>query len=104
MNKKIILKLRSLRVAGMIFCAVTTVVLAQAQNVFTMTDVVHRAQTQSPSFKQNETRRENRYWQYRYFRTNYNPQIKLNSNNSGYLYSNSFTPVRQPDGSIEYLS
>jgi len=74
----------------------------QAQNVFSMTDVIHRAQSQSPIFKQTETRRENRYWQYQYYRTNYNPQIRLMSNN-GSLYNNSFTPVSQPDGSIDYL-
>jgi outer membrane protein TolC len=74
-----------------------------AQNVFTLEEVIHRAQTQSPAFKQVETRRENSYWQYRYYRTNYNPQIRLISNNAGSLYNKSFTPVRQPDGSILYL-
>ncbi len=66
-------------------------------------DVIDRSQSQSPDFKQAETRRENRYWQYRYFKTNYNPQVRLMSNNGGYLYNNSFSPIRQPDGSIEYL-
>lgn len=68
-----------------------------------MEDVVNRALIQSPAFKQAETRKENRYWQYRYFRTNYNPQLRMSSNNAGSLYNNSFTPVRQPDGSIRYL-
>lgn len=54
-----------------------------AQNKFTIEDVILRAQTQSPAFKQAETRKENRYWAYRYFRTNYNPQIRVNSNNAG---------------------
>ncbi|MFZ5972030.1 MAG: TolC family protein [Bacteroidota bacterium] len=76
---------------------------SRAQNVFNMTDVIERAQSQSPAFKQAETRKENRYWQYRYFRTNYNPQLRMSSNNAGSLYNNSFTPVRQPDGSIRYL-
>lgn len=74
-----------------------------AQNVFTMENVIERAQSQSPAFKQAETRKETRYWQYRYFRTNYNPQLRTSSNNAGALYNNSFTPVRQPDGSIKYL-
>src|SRR3954464_645970 len=74
-----------------------------AQNTFTMEDVILRAQSQSPAFKQAETRKETRYWQYQYYRTNYNPQIRLISNNAGSLYNNSFTPVRQPDGSIKYL-
>ncbi len=75
----------------------------QAQNKFNMEDVIGRTLSQSPAFKQAETRKENRYWQYRYFRTNYNPQLRMSSNNAGSLYNNSFTPVRQPDGSIKYL-
>jgi outer membrane protein TolC len=75
---------------------------AKAQNNFTMEDVISRALLQSPAFKQAETRKENRFWQYRYFKTNYNPQLRLSSN-GGSLYNNSFTAVRQPDGSIEYL-
>ncbi len=73
-----------------------------AQNVFTIEEVIHRAQTQSPVFKQTETRRENRYWQYRFYRTNYNPQVRMN-NFGGSLYTNSISPIRQPDGSIIYL-
>jgi outer membrane protein TolC len=73
-----------------------------AQDKFTIDDIILRAQSQSPAFKQAQTRRENRYWTYKYFRSNYNPQIRMNS--AGNLYNNSFTPVRQPDGSIEYIS
>ncbi len=79
-------------------CVFTT----QAQNVFSIEEVIHRAQSQSPAFKQTETRRENSYWRYRFYRTNYNPQIRMNSG-GGQLYSNSITPIRQPDGSIIYL-
>ncbi len=74
-----------------------------AQNKFNMEDVIGRTLSQSPAFKQAETRKENRYWQYRYFRTNYNPQLRMSSGNAGALYNNSFSPVRQPDGSIRYL-
>lgn len=74
-----------------------------AQNVFSIGDVIERSQSQSPHFKVAETRRENRYWQYRNFRSNYNPQVRLISNNAGSLYNNSYSPVFQPDGSIRYL-
>ncbi len=76
-----------------------------AQETFTISDVIQRAHTQSPIFKQAETRRENRYWQYRYYRTNYNPQVRLSSYyaNTGVLYNNSVFPVRQEDGSVQYL-
>src|SRR5436190_579505 len=92
MNKKI----------SLLFFLCGIVFIAQAQNVFSIEAVIHRAQSQSPAYKQTETRRENRYWQYRFYRTNYNPQIRM-SNNGGALYTNSITPIRQPDGSIEYL-
>ncbi len=82
-----------------LFCSVGL----RAQNSFTIGDVIQRSQSQSPDFKQAETRKENRYWQYRYFKTNYNPQVRLISNNAGPLYNNSFSPIRQPDGSIVYL-
>jgi outer membrane protein TolC len=83
-----------------IFCL--TLAFAQAQNTFTLEDVILRSQTQSPSFKISETRRENRYWQYRYYKTNYIPQLRLLTNTFGSLYTNQFTPVRQPDGSVQY--
>jgi outer membrane protein TolC len=77
-----------------------TAIGAFAQNSFTLEDVIQRAQSQSPSFKIAETRKENRYWQYRYYRTRYNPQIQMGS---GSLYSNSIQAVTQPDGSIKYV-
>jgi len=77
---------------------------SRAQNVFSVADVIQRAQTQSPTFRQIETRKETRYWQYRTFKTNYNPQVRLISNNVGGLYTNSISPVRQPDGSIQYIA
>lgn len=86
-----------------VFALALLVTTGSAQNKFTMPDVINRALSESPAYKQAETRKENRYWQYRYFRTNYNPQLRLSSNNAGSLYNNSFTPVRQPDGSIQYL-
>ena len=83
-------------------CILTITTELSAQDSFTIEDIIQRAQSLSPAFRQAQTRRENRYWTYRYYRTNYNPQIRMNS--TGNLYNNSFTPVRQPDGSIEYIS
>lgn len=76
---------------------------AQSQNTFTMAEVIQRSQSQSPMYRQIETRKETRYWQYRTYRTNYNPQVRLISNNAGPLYTNSISPIRQPDGSIQYI-
>ncbi|MBX7126214.1 MAG: TolC family protein [Cyclobacteriaceae bacterium] len=74
-----------------------------AQQVYTIDDVIARAQTQSLAFKFAETRKENKYWSYRTFRANYNPQVRLISNNGGPLYTNSISRVPQPDGSVKYL-
>ncbi len=86
------------------FLAIAFVAIgAKAQSAFTLQDVIQRAQSLSPIFKLTETRLQNSYWQYRTFRTNYNPQIRLNNFNAGTLYTNTITPVRQPDGSLKYL-
>ncbi len=74
-----------------------------AQNSFSLVDVIQRAQSQSPTFKVTETRLQNSYWQYRTYRTNYNPQIRLNNLNAGTIYTNTINPIRQPDGSLKYL-
>jgi outer membrane protein TolC len=68
----------------------------------TLDDVVAMARAQSPRSKQAETRRENLYWTYRYYKSNYNPQLRLSGNFPN--YSQDFTPVTQPDGSIEFRS
>ncbi len=87
---------------GIIFFSLCSVGL-RAQENFTINDVIQRSQSQSPDFKQAETRKENRYWQYRYFKTNYNPQVRLISNNAGFLYDNRINPILQDDGSILYI-
>jgi outer membrane protein TolC len=93
MNKRIIFSVGlSLMVLGLF-----------AQNVFTLEEVIQRAQSQSPTFRQVETRKETRYWAFRSYRTNYNPQVRLISNNAGSLYTNSISPIRQPDGTLQYI-
>jgi hypothetical protein len=91
MSKKLLL-------FSLILCVTT---LTRAQNVFSIEEIILRAKNQSIFSKQAETQRETSYWQYRSFRTNYSPQLRLNGNIP--TYTNSVTPVIQPDGSIEYL-
>ncbi|MFT5903655.1 MAG: outer membrane protein TolC, partial [Flammeovirgaceae bacterium] len=66
----------------LLFCAE----MARAQEVetFSLSDVILLARGQSPSSKQAETRLENRYWQYRLYKSNYNPQLALRGNIPGY--------------------
>ena len=74
---------------------------SQAQNVFSIEDIIDRAKQQSIFSKQAETQKETSYWQYRSYRTNYNPQLRLNGNLPA--YTNYVSPVRQPDGSLLYI-
>jgi len=72
----------------------------KAQNIFNIHDVIERAHLQSPASKQIETQKETSYWQYRSFRTTYNPQLVLSGNAP--TYSKQYVAVTQPDGSIAY--
>jgi outer membrane protein TolC len=72
--------------------------LAFAQNSFSLEDVIQRAKLQSPAFKAAETEKETRYWQYRFYKSNFNPQLRANGGLPS--YSLIYFPVRQPDGTI----
>lgn len=67
---------------------------------FTLEDIIARAKAQSPSAKQAETRLENRYWQYRFYRSNYNPQLRLEGNIPD--YNRDFFSNRLDDGTIVF--
>ncbi|MES2332765.1 MAG: TolC family protein [Bacteroidota bacterium] len=64
--------------------------------------VVAMAKSQSIAAKQASTLKENKYWQYKTYRSNYQPQLSLN----GVLpaYTKSYTQVVQPNGSISFQS
>ena len=72
-----------------------------AQVVYSLDDIIGLAKGQSSQAKQAETRKENRFWQYRLFKSNYNPQLALSGSLPG--YSSQFVPVTQPDGDISYV-
>jgi outer membrane protein len=61
-------------------------------------DVVELAKGNSIASKQAVTTRETKYWLWRTYKSNYNPQLSLSGNLPG--YSKTTTPVIQPDGSI----
>jgi outer membrane protein len=64
--------------------------------------VVEMAKDNSIAAKQAVTTRETKYWQWRTFKSNYQPQLSLSGNLPG--YSKTSTPVVQPDGSIIFQS
>jgi outer membrane protein len=78
---------------------ITGVVKAQT-NSYALADVVQLARSQSTAWLSAETRKENEYWLYKTYRSDYNPQLLL----SGTLpaYNKSVTPVTQPDGNVIY--
>jgi len=79
----------------------TTPFFAYAQKFFTLDDIITRARGESPFARQAETLKENRYWAYRFYRSNYNPQLELNGRLP--VYSRSVTQVPQQDGSFVYV-
>jgi outer membrane protein TolC len=74
---------------------------AAAQQTFTMEEIIGRAKGQSPASKQAETRKENRYWAYRFYKTNLNPQLRLSGNIP--VYSKAVERTQQPDGTYQYV-
>jgi outer membrane protein TolC len=71
----------------------------QAQQTLPIEEVIARAKNQSPASKQADTRKENRYWAYRYYKTNFNPQLRL----SGQLpYQKRVTQAPLQDGTFRY--
>ncbi len=84
-------------VALMIFSLTT---YGQLSEELTLEDVIVMARNQSPSSKQAETRKENRYWQYRLYKSNYNPQLALSGNIPG--YNRDYFSNRLDDGTIVF--
>ncbi|HCX22983.1 MAG: hypothetical protein CMB80_18380 [Flammeovirgaceae bacterium] len=75
---------------------------AQAQTKLSLIDVIEQAKEQSPSAKAAETRKKNFYWQYRSFKSDYNPALRLSGNLPG--YNRDFFQVSQDDGTFAYRS
>lgn len=72
----------------------------QEKEKYTLFEIVEIAKTQSPSSLQAATTRENRYWNYRYFKSQYYPQLGFD----GVLpnFTRSVIPIQQDDGSYLY--
>lgn len=74
----------------------------RGQVTLSLEDVIELAKQQSPSAKAAETRKVNFYWQYRTFRSDYNPSLNLTGNLPG--YNRDFFQVSQDDGTFAYRS
>ena len=70
--------------------------------VLTLQQVVNMAKEKSIASKQAATTRETKYWEYRTFKSNYQPQLALEGTLPG--YNKTFLEVQQPDGTIRFQS
>lgn len=86
---------------SLLFVTIASSLQSQDIERFTLEDMVKRAKDRSPSALRALTRKENSFWQYRLFKSNYNPQLRLNGTIPS--YSQAFNSITQPDGSIEFL-
>lgn len=62
-------------------------------------EVILMARDESPASLRASTIKENRYWQYRTYLSDYKPQLVLDGSER---YTNEVVPVQQPDGAIDY--
>ena len=67
-----------------------------------LTTVIDLAQERSIAARRAATLQTTSYWEYRRFKTNYKPQVVLNGTLPGFTHS--FQEVRQPDGSVKFVS
>jgi len=71
-----------------------------ASQAFGLKEIVNLARDRSIWALQADVRRENRYWQYRVFKSNYAPQLSLDGTFPS--WNRRFVEVQQPDGSFDF--
>ncbi len=78
----------------------TSINLCAQKSSYTLYEIVQLTRTQSPAWSRAETRKENQYWQYRTYLSDYSPQLALQGTFPN--YRRDFIPVIQQDGSLIY--
>ena len=68
-------------------------------SAITLSEAIERARGESPAALRAETVRENRYWQYRTYLSDYKPQLVLDGREE---FSREVLAVSQPDGTYEF--
>ena len=71
------------------------------KSVYTLQELINIARKQSIAAKYAETTRENRFWQFQSYKSNYKPQLGIDGAFPG--YNRSFRDVEQNDGTIRFL-
>ncbi len=98
--------MKILIIRGLAFCFLVLIccdVKAQTDTTeltLSLHDVVSLARERSIEARQASTMKETKYWEWRVYRSNYQPQLML----SGVLpaYSKTFSQVIQPDGTVQF--
>ncbi|MDQ3192519.1 MAG: TolC family protein, partial [Bacteroidota bacterium] len=90
------LKFHLLFILLLLFITVKTHGQLAGARIMSLQQVVELAKEQSPASKQASTLLENRYWQYRTFKSNYKPQLGLNGTLPD--YNRAIVPITQNDG------
>jgi outer membrane protein TolC len=73
----------------------------ELNDIYSLKEIVKMARDRSIWALQAEVRKENRYWQYRVYRSNYNPQLSLSGMFPNFIRA--YDPVRQDDGDYDYI-
>jgi outer membrane protein TolC len=90
--------IRSVFTAGLIFilwqegCA--------QEKMYSLKEVIELAKAQSPFSKRAETLKETRYWEYRLYKSNFNPQLRLYGSLPD--YNQDYVQNRLDDGTIKF--
>ena len=79
----------------------TTFNLNAQKSIYSLYEIVQLTRSQSPAWSRAETRRENQYWQYRTYLSDYSPQLTLQGTLPN--FRSDYVPVTQEDGNIKYL-
>ncbi len=84
------------------FLVFVSLICHAQENKLTLYNVIELAKENSIAAKAADTRKENRYWQYKSFKANYNPTLNLRGNLPG--YSRQYRGIEQNDGTTKYTS
>ena len=92
--------IRFILLAYLLFSFQLTINAQSNKKMLQLGDAVMLVRSQSQASLLAETQKENRFWQWQTYKSNYLPQLSL----SGTLpdFNRSFTPVTQPDGTTEF--
>ncbi len=95
MNNKVLLTI----VAAILFVG-NIYAQDNTKRMYSLKEMINIARQQSIASKQASTTRENRFWQFQSYKSNYKPQLGLDGTLPG--YNRSYSPVPQQDGTIQY--